>query len=241
MLDAENPVQSEIAASALDWWAEAGVDTMVDEVPTPWLARGKRPATIVAPQFEAPPPPPAAPRTLDGFREAMLALSALDLPLSQRILASGNAASDLMVLIDMPEPGDAEAGHLLSGEAGILFDRMLAAIGRDRHNCYIAAFCPGRLPGGMIADPLVATLTPLGRQHVALIGPKRVWAMGQTVSRALIGADARPGIADLRNIHHEGGNVAAVASFSPRILLQHPKRKAAAWADMQELMRGMTA
>lgn len=234
MLEAANPVQSELLASTLAWWADAGVDAIVDEAPRGWLKRTAEPVIERETQ-------PARAATLDAFRETMLELPAITAPRAQRLVGSGNPASGLMIMIDMPEPGDIEAGRLLSGEAGVLFDKMLAAIGRDRASCYIAAFCPARLAGGMISDPLIEKLAPLARQHIALVAPQRVWSVGQTASRALIGADALPGRADLRKIHHEGGSVEAVASFSPRVLLQFPKRKAAAWTDMQQLMRGFTA
>ncbi len=233
MLDAENPVQSESIASALAWWTDAGVDTIVGEEPRGWLKRA------VAPPPQTVEAAPRSPATLEGFREIMLDLPVIDAPRTHRLIGSGNPAADLMILIDMPEPGDVKAGQLLSGDAGALFDKMLAAIQRDRQSCYIAAFCPARLAGGMIGEELVETLTPLARQHIALVSPEKVWSVGQTASRALLGADARPGIADLRKIHHDGVSVEAVASFSPRVLLQFPKRKAAAWADMQALMRGM--
>jgi uracil-DNA glycosylase len=240
MLATAHPVHSETIASALAWWADAGVDTLVSEAPTPWLARAGK---FVAP---APLPEPVAaakPASLTEVIDRLRALPALDTvaPVGQRLPASGPADADLMAIIDMPEPGDVAAGALISGEAGVLFDKMLAAIGRDRASVYVAALCPARSAGGMVPAALVEELAEYARQHIGFSGAKRVWVMGQTASRALIGADARPGRAEKRNINHNGGNVEAVASFSPRLLLQNAKLKKAAWDDMQALMRGLTA
>lgn len=239
MLNASTPVQSEIVRSALDWWVAAGVDTSVDEDPVPWLARGAaKPAIALRPA-----PALKAATTLADLTAQLCDLSALDpfAPRSHRIAASGNAAADLMVMIDMPEAEDAAAARLISGEAGDLFEKMLAAIQRDRGQCYLAAFCPARLPGGGIPAEIVAPLGDLARSHVAMVRPKKLWIMGMAASRALIGADAVFGAGRLRHVNHPNGNVEAVASFSPRMLLQQPKRKAGAWADMQALMRGMDA
>src|SRR3546814_5964930 len=52
------------------------------------------------------------------------------------IATRGNPAADLAIVVDMPEREDGET--LLSGAAGVLFDRMLAAIGRDRSSVYLA-------------------------------------------------------------------------------------------------------
>ena len=52
------------AASALDWWQEAGVDMIVGETPRDWL----NPKAKAAPA-EVAPPPAALPDTLDAFRD----------------------------------------------------------------------------------------------------------------------------------------------------------------------------
>ena len=51
-----------------------------------------------------------------------------------------------MVMIDMPSPD----GGLLGGEAGAMFDRMLAAIGRGRDTIYLAPLSPPRTPTGSV-------------------------------------------------------------------------------------------
>ena len=46
----QNHDWAKIAASALDWWREAGVDTLVEDAPFDWLA----PLEAVAPVALAP-------------------------------------------------------------------------------------------------------------------------------------------------------------------------------------------
>jgi uracil-DNA glycosylase len=249
MLDVANPVHTELITSALSWWEDAGVSHVVDEVPTPWLGRVK--VTVASESSAAPAtrraetrPGPAAtklPDTLPALTHWLQ--SDPDVPeagpISGRIAAAGDPTSPLMIMIDMPEIGDPEQAMLLSGEPGILFDKMLAAIGRDRGSVYLTTFSPGRPPGGRLSESAIALLEPIARLHIGLAAPKRLWLMGQTVSRAIIGADAAPGHGRLREINHQGGIVVSVASFAPRFLLQHPKQKAAAWADMQALIEGI--
>ena len=55
----------------------------------------------------------------------------------------------------MPDADDVAAGMLLSGQVGILFDRMLAAIGQSRDTIYLAPLCPGCPPGARIDDAAV--------------------------------------------------------------------------------------
>ncbi|MGN6622284.1 MAG: uracil-DNA glycosylase family protein, partial [Sphingomonas sp.] len=154
------------AASALDWWQEAGVDTLVDEAPRDWLASvpstGAGAAAATAAPAPAPEKPPA---TLAAFEAWRIGSAAPDAGWGRLIAAEGNAESGLMVLVDMPEREDAASGRLLTGEAGRLFDRMLAAIGRDRQSIYLASLAAARPIAGQIAAEDVAPLAALSRQH----------------------------------------------------------------------------
>jgi DNA polymerase len=222
--------------STIDWWTLAGVDQLIDEVPSGWLKRSSVAvaAPVVAPQIAQ------TPTTLDGLvaflnQDASLQQAG---PPERRIAASGNPDADLMVIIDMPEMTDHSAGYLISGDAGELFEKMLAALKLTRDTCYIAAICPGRPAGGVLPDNAMARLAELARDHIAMTPASRLWLMGQTVSRAILGIDFAQARASLQNFNHNGRNKVAMVSYSPRMLLQSPQRKRAAWEDMQRLTVG---
>ncbi|WP_034158336.1 uracil-DNA glycosylase [Sphingomonas sp. ERG5] len=230
------------AASAIDWWREAGVDATIDEAPRDWLARVEAPP-VVEDQAAV-----AAPFVLPDTLEAFAAWrSGPDAPEAgwpePMIAAQGTASSDLMVLVDVPEREDAQSGMLMSGAAGRLFDRMLAAIGRDRSSIYLAALCTARPVSGRISPEIGDRLNELARHHVALAGPKRVLLLGNAPSRALLGADAARARGGLRTLNLNLGTVEieidAVASFHPRFLLEKPAFKAEAWKDLQMLIGGL--
>lgn len=242
-------------ASTLLWWREMGVDTLIDEEPTPWLDRGKpinssprrRPGPLGSPGDEQAPAsagatsaPTPLPSTLIGLQQWLA--SDPDIPeggpVAQRLVFSGNPASELMILIDMPLMGDRDAGQLLAGEVGELTEKMLVAIGWDRETTYFATLCPGRSPAGMLGDGHLPRLGEIARHHIALAAPKQVWLMGDAVSRAILGMGMMDARGILHKINHAGGQTEAVVSFSPRFLHQNPKRKSDAWADMQLLIRG---
>ncbi|MCM8731345.1 uracil-DNA glycosylase family protein [Hephaestia sp. GCM10023244] len=221
-------------ASALDWWHEAGVDTLVDDTPRAWLreplAVEPRSATIAAA------PPPAAPLTLPDTIEAFEAWRVgPDAPEAgwpgRPIAASGDPAATLAILVDMPERDDGET--LLDGPAGALFDRMLAAIGRDRSNIYLAPLCAIRPISGQILDDHAPRLAELARHRLALCRPQRLLLMGNAASRALLGVNGAAGRGRLHILNHGNGQTEAVASFPPRFLLEQPARKAEAWKDLQ--------
>jgi DNA polymerase len=230
-------------ASALEWWRDAGIDTLADETPRDWFAAPAPPpqAQTRVVRTDSPAPESVAvplPGTLDAFLAWRAGPDAPEADLSgPRFAAQGDPASDLMILVDMPDREDA---RLLDGVTGRLFDRMLAAIGHSRDSVYIASVCTARPLAGRIAPEIENRLAEIARHHVALAAPKRVLLMGNAPSRALLAADAARARGSLRLVNLDLGNtsvtVEAVASFHPRLLLERPAQKAEAWKDLQMLV-----
>ncbi len=225
------------AESALSWWAEAGVDTLVDEDPRDWL----RPKAKEAPQ-----PAPAAaeapadilPDQLDLF-QAWLASSdrlAFAAPAAPRVCPAGDPTSGLMILADMPTGEDCTAGTLISGEAGRLFERMLAAIGRDRGSVYLAALSCIRSPSGQLNSESMKSCAALARHHIGLAAPKAVLLFGDACAKALVGLSVPQARGRWHEIATHAGPVKALATIAPRQLLDSPRLKAMAWADLQMLI-----
>lgn len=242
----EQKIDTAIGASALDWWREAGVDALIDEVPRNWLATDPAPV----PLRRAPDARPAAPiapaltfpDTLAAFEAWRLSDAAPEAAWSgARIGAQGSATSGLMILLEMPEREDVP-DKLLSGAPGALFDRMLAAIGRDRASVYLAPMAVVRPISGRIPADAEASLATLIRAQVRLAAPKALLIIGNAASRALIGTEVARARSHLHVINHEGGegSATAVASFHPRFLLERPAAKAEAWKDLQLLIRGLS-
>ena len=222
-----------LAASALEWWNDAGVDTFVEDAPRDWLAR---PAPIAAPPAVEPPPAQAAlPDTLEGY----VAWRGGDAPLDSgwsdvRFVAEGDPASGLMIVVDCPD----EDG-IATGATGRLLDRMLAAIGRNRDSIYLATMCAARPLAGRITPENETALAPLLRHHIALAAPRRVLLTGGAASRALLGADAARSRGSFRDINLNGVRVGMVVTFPLRVLLDRPAAKGEAWKDLQLLMGEM--
>jgi len=139
------------AESALSWWQEAGVDTLVGEAPRDWLNPKAEAAASAAP---AAAPTETLPDSLAAFRDWLATTDSLPFasPAATRIAPAGDAGAGLMVMTDMATAEDAAAGTIFSGEAGALVERMLAAIGRSRDTIYLAPFSPIRPPAGRIGE-----------------------------------------------------------------------------------------
>lgn len=236
------------ALSALRWWRDAGVDVIVDEMPRNWLAPDRAPAAKALPRV-AEALAPLWPVALPAFRHWLETTEALPdgSRAGRRLLPTGDPGSGMMVLLDMPEPADDAAGTLLSGEPGKLFDAMLAAIGRTRDTIYLASLCLARAPGGRLDGDAFEQLTALARHHVALAAPERLLLIGNFSSRALLGinyASARNRLHALARqkselVNRDGahdfnrGDIRAVVTIAPQLLLQNPLHKGQAWKDLR--------
>jgi DNA polymerase len=232
-----------LALSVLDWWAEAGVDTIVDDLPHDWLAAP--PATARAEPAEATPSAPASaalpvaaalPGTLADFRAWLLADPAVPGPAIARIDATGDPASGAMVILDMPEAADRAAGALLSGDVGLLFDRMLGAMKLTRADIYIVPFSPARPATGRLNESDSATLARLMRHHIALAAPKRLLLLGDAPTKALLGLPLAQARGEARPVEISEAAIPAIASFHPRFVAERPDYRKPAWADLQLFM-----
>lgn len=229
-----------VAASALEWWHEAGVECLTENEPRDWLAEVVASPSGTENTPVATPSEPL-PQSLEPFLAWRLGPDAPDSNWGKLLPPSGDATADLMVLVDMPEREDAANGQLLSGAAGRLFDRMLAAIGYSRKTIYLASLAVARPASRTIARETVEALAELARHHIALAGPRRLLVMGDTANRALLGTNAAASGAILHAVKHASGETAAVATFHPRFLLANPGCKARAWSDLQMLVEGLTS
>lgn len=248
--------QGETAASLIRWWRDAGVDTLVEDAPRGWLsaqtpahpntATEGFPSVREAERPQISPPLPSQgrsgelPDTLDGLLAWMR--SSADIPEARwgrkRLLPAGNFQSDLMILIDAPDRGDADAGRLLSGSVGELFDKMLAAIGRDRSSIWLASFASIR-PVGRVPQDVFRRMGDVARHHIGLIAPKRLLIMGDAPNRSLLGADVIASRGSLHPLNLGPVMVEAVSTFHPRLLDERPAYKTQAWKDLQLLMKGL--
>lgn len=235
------------AASALRWWLESGVDTIVRDEPADWLGKAAaEPAAIAA--IPAAPRQPASsdvlnqsvsvplemPETLDLFRDWLAKSS--DLPLaaksSRRVLPRGAEHAPIMLIADIPANEDAKDGSPISGEAWELTVRMLAAIGIDAQDAYCANISCLHAPGARMSRDELDSCAAIARRHVAMVKPKLLLLLGDGPARALLGKD----VVEARGHPHQIEGVRTVATFHPRFLLNQPSSKSLAWRDLLLLM-----
>ncbi|UUL84176.1 uracil-DNA glycosylase family protein [Sphingomonas qomolangmaensis] len=224
-------------ASALEWWADAGVDVLVEDQVRDWFAAPVRtpPATAVAAAEPGAAEAEAEfPETLEAFLAWRLGEGAPEAKWNAPLVAGeGDPTADLMVMLDHPT-GDR---LLLDAEARLL-DRMLAAIGRSRGDVYLTTLClAAPLAQSIPADDQPA-LVARAQHLAALAGTKTVLLLSQSASRAFLGTDRANARACFHDINHRQAKFSAISSVHPRFLLSSPAHKREAWKDLQLLLRG---
>jgi uracil-DNA glycosylase family 4 len=239
------PFSTADAESVLQWWSDAGVDVMIDEEPRDWLRPKPKPEMPPSPAA-APASAPAAPAhaeealpgQLDLFQAWLRDSDRLPFaaPAAPRVCPSGDPASGLMIVADMPTGEDCAAGTLIAGEAGRLFDRMLAAIGRDRASVYLAALSCLRSPTGSFTSDAAKQCATLARHQIGLVAPKAVLLFGDATAKALLGLSVAQARGRWHEIATHHGAVKALVTISPKQLLEAPRLKRLAWEDLQMLI-----
>lgn len=178
---------------------------------------------------------------LAGFDGCALKHTAMNL-----VFADGNPAAPVMFIGEAPGRDEDRQGLPFVGRSGQLLDRMLAAIGLDRHaenaerSAYIANILPWRPPGDRTPTAAeIAACLPFIERHIALVKPRYVVLLGGTAAKSLL--NRSEGIMRLRGRWYEypveglDKPVPCLATYHPAFLLRSPKEKRSAWRDFLQL------
>ena len=150
---------------------------------------------------------------------------------TQTVFGVGNEQADWMLVGEAPGQEEDRVGEPFVGQAGKLLDNMLAAIGLQRPNVYIANVIKCRPPGNRNPEPdEVAKCSPHLLRQIALVQPKLILAMGRFAVQSLLDTDAT--IASLRGRVHSYAGVPLVVTYHPAYLLRTLPDKSKAWADL---------
>ena len=191
----------------------------------------------VAGNGAAPSLPETLPSTLTEF-DAWLADYA-DLPgahwSAKRCMPIGPAGAPLMIIADCPDVDDLDTGQLFSGANGRLLDAMLGAIGFDRAALRVASIALTRPPAGRIDSETVVPLRRMMLHHIALAKPQRILVLGQQTNQIVCETIIAPDGHGQQDINHFGGITTAYAVHHPRLLLERPMLKRAAWVTLKRI------
>lgn len=234
--------------SLLDWYERVGVET--PDVPMERSVRRvlAKPAPEAKPKpapkstvFSAADPAPiaAACKTLTALKAALDNFDAG--PLSdgarQVVFARGNPDADLMVIGEVPDRDEDQAGLPFVGRSGQMLDRMLAAIGLGADDAYIGNMCFWRPSKDrkLSAEELVMCRSFVMR-HIELANPKVILLTGSTAMQVMTGITSiMKNRGQWQSVHIGGTDIPTLPIYHPTFLLRQPALKAEAWQDLLTL------
>ena len=95
-----------------------------------------------------------------------------------------------MLIGEAPGANEDQEGLPFVGRAGMLLDKMLAAIKLDRKNVYISNIINYRPPDNRRpTEEEIKQYLPFISKHIEIIKPKILVLLGSTAMNALIGKD----------------------------------------------------
>ncbi len=167
---------------------------------------------------------------LDGFEGCGLRKTA-----KQLVFAAGNPQARVMFVGEAPGREEDLEGLPFVGRSGQLLDRMMAAIGLDRTNAYIANVIPWRPPGNRTPTPQeTQTCLPFTLRQIELADPDVLVCLGGPSAQTLLAI--KEGIRRSRGrwhaFHTGAREIRAIATFHPAYLLRNPIEKRFVWRDL---------
>lgn len=154
------------------------------------------------------------------------------------VFADGNPDGRVMFVGEAPGRDEDLQGLPFVGRSGQLLDRMLAAIGLDRGQVYIANTVPWRPPGNRTPTPQETEICrPFIERQIHLADPDFLIPLGSPAAKMLF--RTHQGITRIRGTWRDyqtgGRTIRAMASLHPAYLLRQPLQKRLAWRDFLSL------
>ena len=150
----------------------------------------------------------------------------------------GEGCLDPPILFIGEGPGADEdrSGRPFVGKAGQLLTKMIAAIGLQRDEVFIANMVKCRPPANRIPEPDEArACRPYLDEQIRLLRPRLICTLGAPSTKTLV-----PGVRGImaargQLFRHEG--IPLVPTFHPAYLLRQPSGKRQAWEDLKKVAK----
>ena len=177
-------------------------------------------------------------KSLEFLKKSIMNLKKCDLKKNAKniVFSDGNPKSKIMLIGEAPGANEDDEGLPSVGRAGMLLDKMLAAINLDRKKVYISNIINYRPPENRRpTDEEIKRYLPFITKHIEIINPKILVLLGSTAMNALIGNDVV--ISKMRGkwIEKEFGNckTSVIITFHPAFLMRQPAQKKMSWIDLK--------
>ena len=177
-------------------------------------------------------------KSLEFLKKSIMNLKKCDLKKNAKniVFSDGNPKSKIMLIGEAPGANEDDEGLPFVGRAGMLLDKMLAAINLDRKKVYISNIINYRPPENRRpTDEEIKRYLPFITKHIEIINPKILVLLGSTAMNALIGKEIV--ISKMRGkwLEKEFGSckTSVIITFHPAFLMRQPAQKKLSWIDLK--------
>jgi len=194
----------------------------------------------------AEPPRDVAPRAVAGSGSRSLSEIAVEIAACRKcglhktrrktVPGQGHPEPEILFIGEAPGADEDEQGLAFVGAAGQLLTKMIAAMGFQREEVFIANILKCRPPENRPPTPVeMETCIPYLKEQIQRLKPQVIVALGATAVRGLLKVET--GITRLRGSWHVFEGIPVMPTFHPAYLLRNPPAKKEAWADLQAVLR----
>lgn len=150
------------------------------------------------------------------------------------VVGDGCKTADIMFIGEGPGAQEDLQGLPFVGPAGQLLDKMLASVGFNRKNVYIANIVKCRPPGNRDPheDEQTACMNYL-RYQLLLVKPKIIVCLGRIAAMAIIDKNFKITREHGTWVQRKGYYMTAI--YHPSALLRDEQKKRPAWEDLKEI------
>jgi uracil-DNA glycosylase family 4 len=162
---------------------------------------------------------------------------------TQTVFGVGNPDAELMFIGEAPGADEDAQGEPFVGRAGQLLTKIIAAMGFNRSDVYIANVlkCRPDMPRGVSGNrpptpEEMQTCLPYLGEQIEIIRPKVLVALGATAVEGLLGT--RGTMREMRGRWHSHHETPLMITYHPSYLLrnQAPAEKRKVWEDMLQVL-----
>jgi uracil-DNA glycosylase len=163
----------------------------------------------------------------------------------QIVFGTGDPHAELMFVGEGPGADEDAQGLPFVGRAGQLLNNMIAAMGLQREQVYIANIVKCRPPGNRTPErDECDTCSPFLMRQIKVVRPKVMVALGATAAKNLLGMN--DSMASMRGRFYdfsppsdsgEPFQCKLAVTYHPAFLLRDPRQKKEAWKDLQMVMK----
>ena len=171
--------------------------------------------------------------TVDEINQELLEKGKALFPDKFFIFGTGKLDAKVVIVGESPGAPDADSEKPFMGPVGQLLEKILAAIGLRREDCYLTNVVKYISSGDELTPDVLAFFTPYLHREMLAIKPKVIISLGNTPTKALL--NTKKAISHIRGEFYDYNGIKLMPTFNPAYLLRDASKKREVWEDMKRV------